>query len=307
MSGRQTVGWVGVGAMGGPMAARLIRAGWPVTVCGSGRRDLRPYAAETGASLAEHPEALAQKAEIVFTMIPNGAVLLEILDGGHGLLKGGFAGKTLVDMSTVDPDSSARAAALVEAAGGHFLRAPVTGSTHYAKEGTLGIMASGPRETYEACLPLLQVLGSRQTYLGPGEEARCMKIVINLMLGQELQAYSEALVLGQRLGLPWETMIDLICDSAAAAPIFRYKADTMKRRDFTPTSSGYNMYKDMKLAMDLAQREDANLPTAALTMQMYNSLMTMGLDRRDNTGILLVNEALNGIHLGESKNEGATT
>lgn len=289
MEALKRVGWIGVGAMGGPMAARLRQAGYTVTACGSGKRDLSQYARENDILLAAFPAEVAEKSDIVFTMIPNGAVLIAIAQQ----LAGSIEGKILVDMSTVDPESSGKTAELIHTAGGKFLRAPVTGSTHYAKAGTLGIMVSGEKAVFEACLPCLKVLGDRQTYLGPGEEARYMKIIINMMLAQSLQAFSEALVLSQKLELPWQTTIDLIADSAAAAPIIRYKASTMKQRDFEPTSTGYNMHKDMKMATELAESVAADLPTARLTMQMYDRLMEMGLSQKDNTSILLVNEALN--------------
>lgn len=293
MSDGKRLGWIGTGNMGGPMAARLCAAGYPMTVCGSGRRDLSAYAKQTGVRLAHSFGQVAEQADILFTMIPNGEVLLEIISGPDGLDKADLHGKILVDMSTVDPASSAEAAKRITVQGGRFLRAPVTGSTHFAKNGTLGIMISGDKEVFETCLPYLRVLGDRQTYLGPGEEARYMKIIINMMLAQALQSFSEGLVLGKKLGLQWETMIDLIGDSAAAAPIVRYKADTMKRRDFTPTSTGYNMHKDMKMAIELAQQVGACLPAASLTMQLYNSLISMGLRDQDNTAILLVNERMN--------------
>ena len=273
------------------MAARIAAAGWPMTVCGSGRRDLTDYAEQIGAALAHDPREVAERSDIFFTMIPNGEILLQIADSLDGL---DLTGKLWVDMSTVDPESSAKAAARAGALGGRFLRAPVTGSVHYAKAGTLGILISGDRADCDRAMPLLKALGNRHTYLGAGEEARQMKILINMLLAQELQALSEALVVGRKLGLPWEAMLDLIADSAAGAPIYGYKAGTLKALDFTPTSTGYNMHKDMKMAMDLARSVDACVPTAAVTMQMYNSLMSMGLGRQDNTAIYLVNKALNG-------------
>lgn len=290
MNKEKQLGWIGVGSMGAPMAARLCEAGFKMTVCGSGRRDLSGYASQTGALLADNPTELAKCADIIFTMIPNGGILLQI---AQQLAKAPLTGKILVDMSTVDPESSRKTAELIESCGGSFLRAPVTGSTHFAKTGTLGIMVSGSREVYETCLPYLRVLGNRHTYLGGGEESRVMKILINMLLAQELQALSEALVLGQKFGLPRAEMLDLIADSAASAPIYQYKKDTLREYDFTPTSTGYNMHKDMKMAMALAAMSDTVVPTAAVTMQMYNSLMAMGMGGKDNTAICLVNERLN--------------
>ena len=301
MSAGKRLGWIGVGNMGAPMAARLCAAGYEMTICGSGRRDLSGYAAQTGAFLAENPAELADRADVIFTMIPNGEILLEIAEQ---LAAVSMKKKVLIDMSTVDPESSQKTAEMIEHAGGGFLRAPVTGSTHFAKAGTLGIMVSGSKTLFEQCLPYLQILGNRQTYLGPGEESRVMKLLINMLLAQELQALSEALVLGQKLGLPRAEMLDLIADSAAGAPIYQYKKDTLRQHDFTPTSTGYNMHKDMKMAMALAAAADIAVPAAAVTMQMYNTMMAMGLGQMDNTSICLVNERLNQFYAQPTNSEG---
>ena len=178
-----------------------------------------------------------------------------------------------MDMSTVDPKSSAAAAGEMEKRGGSLLRATVTGSVHFAKAGTLGIMISGSRSDYEECLPYLGKMGNRQTYLGEKEEARYMKVLINMLLADVLQSYSETLVLGEKLGMDWNTMIDLIADSAAAAPIVQYKAESMKQRDFKPTSTGYNMHKDMKMAMELVSMYSLiTCPAAVFSLSFTNAL-----------------------------------
>ena len=289
------IGWIGVGNMGSAMARRLAEAGYGLLICGSGRRDLTGYASEIKAEVVKSPKEIMAKADIAFSMIPDGKVLLNIVDGEEGVSKTCLAGKIVVDMSTVDAESSAKANEIIVRQGGQFLRAPVTGSVHYAKEGTLGIMASGDRDAYEKCLPFFDIMGNRCTYMGPAEEARHIKIIINMMLGHTLQSLSEALVLGEKLGLEWGTMIDLIADSAAASPLIRYKASTIKERDFQPTSTGYNMHKDMKLATHLAQKENLCLPVTAATQQMFNALVSMGLQDKDSSSIILVNEAMSAL------------
>lgn len=287
---RERLGWIGAGHMGAPMAERLSQAGYALTVCGSGRRDLRPYAERIGAALAKDPTELAKEADVIFTMIPDGKVLLSIADK---LAEADLTGKVLVDMSTVDPDSSARAAGIIGQVGGAMLRAPVTGSTGMAETGTLGIMVSGAEEIYERCLPYLKVLGNRQTYLGGAEEARQMKILINMLLGDEMQALSEALVIGKKLGLPWEKMLDLIADSAAGAPLYSYKKEILKSMDFKPSSSVFNQHKDMKMAVALAKSVGVDAPSAQITMRMYDELMKRGMEQLDNIAVYLVNELRN--------------
>ena len=282
--------------MGAPMAKRLCEVGYTVTVCGSGRRDLTLYAKEAGALLAKDPAELATRADVIFTMIPDGKILLLIVEQ---LLQSDLTGKVLVDMSTVDPASSAQAAEKLEQANAALLRAPVTGSTGFAKKGELGIMVSGDEAVYERCLPYLKILGNRQTYLGQKEEARQMKILINMLLGDEMQALSEALVVGKKLGLPWDKMLDLIADSAAGAPLYGYKKTILKSMDFTPSSTVYNQHKDMKMATELAAEVGVQTPVAQATMQMYTELMERGMDQLDNIAVYLVNA----LHHGEWKPE----
>lgn len=281
------LGWIGVGNMGAPMAERLCRAGYEMMVCGSGKRDLTSYAQRVGTKLAKDPAEMAMMADVIFTMIPNGAVLLSI---AKKLAEVDMTGKVLVDMSTVDPVSSAEVAKIIEYTGGSFLRAPVTGSTDFAVKGELGIMVSGPKEVYKRCLPYFKVLGNRQTYLGTGEESRQMKILINMLLGNEMQALSEALVIGKRLGLPWEKMLDIIADSAAGAPLYSYKKEILKSMNFTPSSTVYNQHKDMKMAIELAEMVGVDVPSTQVTMRMYNELMERGMDQLDNIAVYLVNE-----------------
>lgn len=289
MENNDRLGWIGVGNMGAPMAARLRQAGYQMTICGSGKRDLTPYAEKIGAAVAADPTELVGAADVIFTMIPNGAVLLSIVDQ---LLRADMSGKVLVDMSTVDPVSSAQAAERIEQAGGALLRAPVTGSTGFAAKGELGIMVSGDEAVYERCLPYLRVLGNRQTYLGKAEESRQMKILINMLLGDEMQALSEVLVVGKKLGLPWEKMLDLIADSAAGAPLYSYKKTILKSMDFSPSSTVYNQHKDMTMAMELAKSVDVDAPVAQATMQKYDELMRRGMDQLDNIAVYLVNDLL---------------
>ena len=121
-----------------------------------------------------------------------------------------------------------------------------------------------------------------------------MKILINMILGVEMQALSEALVVGRRLGLPWNEMLDLITDSAAGAPLYTYKSKNLRSMDFHANSTVANQHKDMKMAMKLAEDAGAEVPASAETMRMYQSLMDRGMQDLDNIAVYLANEHLNG-------------
>ena len=229
-------------------------------------------------------------------MIPDATVLDEIVSGNEGLFQStGSIPRALIDMSTIDPTGSARIGALLERSRVGYLRACVTGSTAYAENGTLGIMASGNYALYQEVLPLLKVLGNRHSWLGTAEEARVCKIIINMLLGNLMQALAESLVLGEKNGLPWDTMIDLIADSAAAAPIIKYKVDALKARDFTAMASAQMMEKDLNIALDIAKDSAVSLPETALTRQFYTAMRAEGLEGFDMSGLVLVSEMINGL------------
>ena len=204
-------------------------------------------------------------------------------------------GTIVTDMSTLDPMGSMEVSEMLESNGAIFMRSPVTGSIEYAEKGELGILTSGDKGAYEKILPFLKRLGNRQHYLGSGEEARYIKIAINMMVCMIPQMLAESLVLGQSVGLDWETMIDIFADSAAASPIIKFKADALKKRDFTPMGSMTIAEKDLDIALSIAQEQKIALPLTALTKQFYTAMIASGREDLDYSAILLLNEEMNGI------------
>ena len=288
------IGWIGVGRMGSRMSKRLLDAGYPLYVCDSYRPNAEAMQKQ-GAVIIDTPKELVQICDYVFSMIPNGKILRDIMYGPAGLIAGATSGKVLIDMSTIDPDTSAEVAEKIAPSGADFLRATVTGSTAFAEAGTLGIMVSGDKEVFDAALPMLKILGNRQRYLGEQEQARYMKITINMMLGVAMQMLGEALCLGEKAGINWNMLIECICDSAAATPMFKAKEDALKHRDFTAMATADMMKKDMLIAMDLADKMYLNLPLTSITTNYYNSMDVHGLGEVDYSGLVLVNEILNKI------------
>src|SRR5262249_52210467 len=159
-----------------------------------------------------------------------------------------------VDMSTVSGEASAEVAAAAAAADVAYLRAPVTGSTTLAATGDLGILVSGPPESLQKFGDVFDVLGRRVFHLGPGEEARVMKLALNMLVAGTVVGLSEALVLGERAGLDWRSMLEVFTDSAVGSPLLRYKAASLSTRDFTPAFTTAMMAKDLDLALDLGHR-----------------------------------------------------
>ena len=294
MADMTRVGWIGVGMMGSRMSRRLMDAGYELYVCDIVKENAEKMTSQ-GAKAVSSPGELMNYVDVAFTMVPNGKALLDIIQGENGLLSADMQGKILVDSSTVAPGASAKASSLLEAAGSSLLRSCVTGSVAYAETGELGLMVSGDRRVYEACLPMLKILGNRQTYLGEHEESRYMKVVINMFMGSLMQGFAECVTFGEKVGLDWKTMLDLIGDSAAAPPVVRYKVDALKERDFTPMSFATTMRKDLAIALDVAREQNICVPSTAVAHEYYSGMLAQGMGGLDLAALIITNEKMNGI------------
>lgn len=288
------LGWIGTGKMGARMSKHLLNGENELFVYDVCKDNTKALVA-AGAVAVDSPAEIAKHADVIFTMIPSSKVLMDIVAADNGVLKGFCPGKILVDMSTLDPAGSAAVGEVIEGAGGVYMRAPVTGSIEFAEKGTLGIMVSGDKATYEKLLPLFKLIGNRQNYLGGGEESRYLKIAINMMIGNIAQMLAESLVLGQSAGLDWDTMIDLFADSAAASPIIKFKADALKKRDFSPMGSMTIMEKDMEIALQIAHEKKLALPITAVSKQFISAMIGSGRADLDYSAVLLANEEMNNI------------
>lgn len=275
---RPGIGWIGLGRMGSVMAPRLAAAGWTVT-----GYDLDPArAAGCGVAAAAAPAELAAGADVLISTIPDDAAFRGLLAGLAGALR---PGTTLIDMSTLSPDASAQAADLLNKAGVAYLRAPVSGSTGLAAEGGLSLFVSGPRDVFEAQRPILEGLGKRITWLGPAEEARVAKLVVNALVGAINGALAEALALAEAGGLNRPAVIDLIAGSAAASPYIASKVEKLKARDWTPAASISLIGKDLDLVLALAEALGVAMPQAALNRARLVEAEALGWGERDMSAL----------------------
>ena len=277
MNGAPQIGWVGLGSMGSRMAPNLANGGYRVTGfdLDSGRT---ASGALQGLREASSMSTLASESDVLFSMIPNDEAFLDVVS--H-LCGNGKTGACLIDMSTISPDVSARGAALLDAGGISYLRAPVSGSTALAAAGTLSIWVSGPENLFQLRRPLIALMGKKITYLGAHEEARIMKLVVNVIVAAINTSLAEALNLGRRSGLDWAAMIDAINDSAVASPYIASKVQKLKERDWSPAATVEVIAKDIDLALELARQRGAFLPSAALTRQILSAVEGKGKGRLD--------------------------
>lgn len=285
------IGVLGLGNMGSIIAARLLSAGFEVWV-NNRTAERAKGLLDAGAQWAASGDALADQVDLLITMVADDSALREVTTGAGGVLTRSHPGLCYADMSTVSPAASAQVAKAADAIDVLYVRAPVSGSTVLAEAGALGIMASGPPRAREAFAEAFAVIGKRVFQLGDGEQARVMKLALNTLVAQTVIGLSEALVLGARCGLDWQTMLDVFGDSAVASPLVQYKAATLAERNFEAAFTTSMMAKDLDVAIELGREAGAVMPTTALSQQLLQAVCGLGWGEQDFSAAVLMYELL---------------
>lgn len=292
------IGYVGLGAMGGRVAKRLLDAGHTVT--GYNRtRDKAQWLLDAGMRWAASPREVAEKSDIVFSMVTNTHALEAITSGPDGILAGLGPNKIYCDMSTVSPSKSRALAKQVAQLGARMLDTPVSGSVITLEQGKLSLMVGGERAMYEQVLPILQHIGPKVTYVGENGQAVLMKISINLNLQVQIVGFLEGLFLAEKGGIPRETAMEALLNSVVASPSLAYRAPFILNMPDEVWFSVNMMQKDMLLALDMGRELDVPLPTVALTNEFLTAARTMGLEKYDFAVVYRVIARLAGIDVGE--------
>lgn len=269
--------FVGVGKMGLPMARHLQAAGHAVTAFDPAA-ERRALAAAAGLPVVHTLAGALPMAALVISSVPDDAALLAVADD---VAKHASAGALWVDTSTVSPEASASAAARCAARGVHSLRATVSGNNTMAERAALTVFASGPRAAYDRFEPLLACWGPQRFYLGEGEQARIAKLAVNLLIVGTSTMLAEALALGQRGGLQWPQLWQVIEASAAASPILRAKAPQLREHDYTPTFTVQQMQKDVALIRAAALSLGMATPVADVASSALDAAAAAGDGGRD--------------------------
>ena len=272
---------LGLGRMGAPIAERLRQAGHELAVWNRSPAATEDLVARGAASLNSPREAW-ERAELVITMLADDAAVKAVLLGDQGLLTADRAtGGTLVEMSTISPGTSAEIAATALAREIPYLRAPVSGNPAVIVAGNLGIIVSGPESEYRRLLPTLRDIGPNLFHVGDGEQARIVKLALNLMIGGTTQLLAEALVLAESNGLQRAKMLEVIVGSAIGSPYVNYKQSTLLSGDYSSTFTARLLHKDLGLA--LAAGHDCGVPLAvtALVQQQVEACIAQGMGDLD--------------------------
>jgi 3-hydroxyisobutyrate dehydrogenase-like beta-hydroxyacid dehydrogenase len=277
------VGLVGLGNMGTAVGERLLEAGYPLVVYNRTLAKTEPLAAG-GATVADTLGELAADVGVVITSVANDEALEAV---ASEVVTAARPGTVLVDMSTVSPAVSARVASLADAASVDYLRAPVSGNPSVVRAGNLSFIVSGPRETLERVEPILLAIGPTIHHVGDAEQARIVKLAINLMIGGLAQLMSEALVLGEAAGVSRAALLEVMGSSAAGAPFVKYKTEPLLRDDFSATFTTSLMEKDIDLVLDAADENGVELPMAQELKELVRAAVDAGYGDDDFMALFL--------------------
>jgi len=289
-----TVGFVGLGVMGGTVTKLLLDAGH--TVHGYNRtREKAQWLVDRGLVLEATPREVAEKVDVIFSMVTNTKALDAIASGPNGILAGLREGQIWVDSTTGSPSNSRRLAADVETLGAHLLDAPISGAPISLEQGKASLMVGGDEDAFRRVEPILRDIGPTVTRIGDNGQALLMKIAINLSLHVQMVAFSEGLLIAEKGGIDREVAVEAMLNSVIASPMIRYRGPFVLDQPEEAWFDCDMMQKDMLLALDAGRELDVPMPTTAVSNELLTAARGMGLGHYDFAVVYDVLAAMSGV------------
>jgi 3-hydroxyisobutyrate dehydrogenase-like beta-hydroxyacid dehydrogenase len=296
-----TIAVVGLGAMGGRIAGRLLSEG--NDVFGSNRTKSRADSLiAQGMHWCDSPRLAAEAADVVISMVTDNDALESVTSGPDGIVAGLGPGKVYLEMSTVSPQVSRTVAERVASRGAAMLAAPVSGSVRAVEEGSLAIMAGGDADAFERVAPILRRLGSRVTFVGDAGHALLLKMAINISLAVQMLAFSEGVLLAERGGIERGLALEVLTGSAVGSPMLKARAPLVRE---LPDEAWFDvrlMHKDLRLALDSAKSLGVPLPSTVVADELLGVASALGYEHRD---IAVLFKVLSEMHGGRAGAEHA--
>jgi 3-hydroxyisobutyrate dehydrogenase-like beta-hydroxyacid dehydrogenase len=288
------LGYIGLGAMGGRMANRLLDKGHKVT--GYNRTASKAqWLVDRGMKLAGSPKAVAEAADVIFVMVTDSKAVDMVANGPDGYLAGLRPGKIVVDSSTVSPAVSRDLAEKVRAKGGDMVDAPVSGSVVTLDSGKLSVMVGGRKATFDQIKPILDDIGPKVTHVGDNGLALALKIAHNLSLAVQMLAFSEGVLLAEKSGISREVAVDVLTHSVIGSPMVQYRGPFVLGLPDEVWFDCNMMQKDMLLALEMGRRLEVPLPTTAVTNEFLTAARGMGMAKDDFAVIFKVLAQMSGV------------
>lgn len=283
------IGWIGAGKMGLPIATRFKNSGHSVALLAR-REQAKAKMENMGFAAKASIAAVCEDTDLIFSSILDDAALIDIVCSTGGVAGSLQKGAVFIDISTVSPDASAKAAETLQHAGIFYLRSPVSGSTVMAEAGTLTAVVSGPLATYEKLQPIFAQFARKSFYVGEAEEARAMKLVLNSMVAATSALLAEGLAFGVKGGLDVATMLNVVNQSVIASPLIAYKTDMIVKADYRPAATLSMLQKDVDLFLATGSKAKLDMPLSTVVHRLYSDASKRGLGEQDF--FVLVQDAL---------------
>ncbi|HEY6271965.1 MAG TPA: NAD(P)-dependent oxidoreductase [Terriglobales bacterium] len=293
-----SIGFIGLGIMGQPMALNLVRAGFSVTVFNRTPSKAEPLQ-QAGAKVASSPAQAAAAADFVISIVSDTAAVEEVVMGKGGILETVRSGAIVIDSSTISPVASRKFACKVAGKGASWLDAPLTGSKHLAEKGELTYMVGGDREAFDRALPVLQELGKKHIYCGAHGLGLAAKLSQNVIQSAMVEIFCEGFVLATKAGVKPQTMMEIIQGSMARAGLTDFKAPFIFKGDFTPYFPLKLMHKDITLALESAYAQNVPMPTTAAVKEVYGAAKAQGKGDLDYAAVVTFLEGLAKVQVRE--------
>ena len=290
----QTVGFIGLGIMGRPMARNLLKAGYPLVVHNRSRAAVDDLVG-AGAKSATSPREVARQCDVLITMLPNSPDVELVALGKDGVIESARPGLILVDMSTISPIVSQKIGKALEAKGVKMLDAPVSGGEKGAIEGTLSIMAGGDKAVFDTVLPIFQAMGKTITYLGPLGFGGFTKLANQIIVAVNLTALAEALTLAKKAGLDRELTLKALAGGLAGSKCLDQKAPNYIANSYKPGFKIDLHFKDLGLIMESAHALGVPVPATAVVQELFNALRVKGRGGLDHSAVITLLEDLAGV------------
>ncbi|MGF7059848.1 NAD(P)-dependent oxidoreductase [Brassicibacter mesophilus] len=295
------IGFIGLGVMGKRMAMNVLKGGYELTVSDL-NKDAVKELVDAGAKEANTPAEVSEGKDVIFTSLPNSAIVEAVILGKNGVLEGAKEGAIVVDLSSITPKSIQNIARKASEKGVEVMDAPVSGGASGAEKGTLTIMVGGKTETFEKVLPVLNCVGKKVNHVGDVGAGDTVKLVNNLLLGANMVAVSEALALGVKAGLKPEVLYDIISQSSGGSYALTAKySNFIAKGNFEPGFMIDLQYKDLQLAVDTAKDMKMPLVMGNLAQQMYEIARAKGLGTEDISAVLKLYEEWGNIEVREEQ------
>src|SRR5438876_4713885 len=290
----QTIGFIGLGIMGRPMARNLLKAGYPLVVHSRSRPPVDEVVA-AGARAATSPREVAAECDVLITMLPNSPDVELVALGKNGIVEGARSGLLYADMSTISPLVSKKVGAALATKGVRMLDAPVSGGEKGAIDAALSIMVGGDQAVFDAALPIFQAMGKTITYLGPLGSGGFTKLANQIIVAVNLTALGEALTLAKKAGLDRELTLTALAGGLAGSRCLDQKRPNYAANTYSPGFKIDLHYKGPGLIMDSARALGVPLPATAVVQELFNALRVKGRGGLDHSGVITLLEDLAGV------------